>query len=56
VAVRRRAAWLPNGVALYIAGSYAVAAMVGLGLSYATIPCCWRAVRRTTTRSRPEVC
>jgi len=32
------AAWLPNGVALYIAGSYAVAAMVGLGLSYATIP------------------
>ncbi len=31
-------AWLPSGVALYIAGSYAVAALVGLGLSYATIP------------------
>jgi hypothetical protein len=31
-------AWLPHGLALYLAGSYAVAALVGLGLSYATIP------------------
>ena len=31
-------AWLPHGLALYIAGSYAVAAIVGIGLSYATIP------------------
>lgn len=31
-------AWLPHGLALYLAGSYAVAALVGLGLSYASIP------------------
>ena len=31
-------AWLPHGLALYVAGSYAVAALVGLGLSYACIP------------------
>jgi hypothetical protein len=31
-------AWLPHGLALYVAGSYAVAALVGLGLSYASIP------------------
>ena len=30
--------WLPHGLALYVAGSYAVAALVGLGLSYASIP------------------
>jgi hypothetical protein len=30
--------WLPHGLALYLAGSYAVAALVGLGLSYASIP------------------
>lgn len=32
------AAWLPSGVALYLAASYAVAAVVGLGLAYASIP------------------
>lgn len=32
------ASWLGDGVALYLAGSYAVAALVGLGLSYASIP------------------
>lgn len=31
-------AWLPHGLALYVAGSYAVTALVGLGLSYASIP------------------
>ena len=31
-------AWLPHGVAVYLAVSYAVAALVGLGLSYASIP------------------
>jgi hypothetical protein len=32
------ATWLPSGVALYLAASYAVAALVGLGLTYASIP------------------
>lgn len=32
------AAWLPSGVAFYLAASYAVAALVGLGLAYAAIP------------------
>lgn len=32
------ASWLGDGLALYLAGSYAVAALVGLGLSYASIP------------------
>jgi hypothetical protein len=31
-------AWLPHGLAVYLAASYAVAALVGLGLSYASIP------------------
>lgn len=31
-------AWLPHGLAIYLAASYAVAALVGLGLSYASIP------------------
>ena len=31
-------AWLPGGVALYLAVSYAIAAGVGLGLAYASIP------------------
>lgn len=31
-------AWLPHGVAIYLAASYAVAALVGVGLSYASIP------------------
>ncbi|MFN8641115.1 MAG: hypothetical protein U0802_05435 [Candidatus Binatia bacterium] len=32
------ASWLPDGIALYLAISYAVAALVGLGLAYASIP------------------
>lgn len=32
------AAWLGDGVALYLAASYALAALVGLGLAYAAIP------------------
>ena len=32
------AAWLPSGVALYLAVSYAATALVGLGLAYASIP------------------
>lgn len=32
------ASWLGSGVALYLAGSYALAAALGLGLSYASIP------------------
>ncbi|MDX2166697.1 MAG: hypothetical protein SF182_06520 [Deltaproteobacteria bacterium] len=32
------AAWLPSGVALTLVGSYAMAALVGLGLTYAAIP------------------
>jgi hypothetical protein len=31
-------AWLPHGVAIYLAASYATAALVSLGLSYASIP------------------
>ncbi|MBX3024420.1 hypothetical protein KF840_05860 [bacterium] len=31
-------AWLPHGVAIYLAASYALAALVGVGLSYASIP------------------
>jgi hypothetical protein len=32
------ASWLGGGVALYLSASYAVAALVGLGLCYALIP------------------
>jgi hypothetical protein len=31
-------AWLPDGVALYLVGSYAFGAAVLLGLAYASIP------------------
>ncbi len=32
------AAWLPSGIALTLVGSYAMAALAGLGLAYASIP------------------